>query len=106
MAQDCAGWHDDLGAYILGVLDAEDSAAVRWHLAGCARCRADCEHLLPVRDWLASTRQHLVTCRICQANYQGLLQLQPLPAGPQPMEAGDAPVSPMPGHFPRPRRPT
>ncbi|HTU73549.1 MAG TPA: zf-HC2 domain-containing protein [Trebonia sp.] len=82
MGQDCARWHDDLGAYTLGALDAKDSAAMRAHLAGCAACRADYEYLLPVRNWLARTRQHLATCRACRSDYQDLLHLRLLPASP------------------------
>jgi anti-sigma factor RsiW len=105
MGQDCARWHDDLGAYILGALDAEHSAAMRVHLAGCAACRADYEYLLPVRDWLAGTRQHLATCRACRADYQEFLHLRPLPTSRQTMDLGGAPASSMPDHSPRPERP-
>jgi predicted anti-sigma-YlaC factor YlaD len=74
MGQDCASWHGDLGAYILDALDEAESAAMRWHLAGCAACRADYEYLLPVRGWLAGTRQHLATCQTCRADYQEFLR--------------------------------
>jgi Putative zinc-finger len=105
MGQDCARWHDDLGAYILGALDAEDSAALRGHLADCAACRADYEYLLPARDWLASARQHLTTCRACRCGYQEFLHLRPVSAGPQTIDLGDAPAPSMPDDSPRPGRP-
>jgi anti-sigma factor RsiW len=54
MSHACAAWRDDIGAYILGALDPDDSARVRQHLQACAACRADYHYLLPVRDWLAS----------------------------------------------------
>jgi anti-sigma factor RsiW len=105
MGQDCARWHDDLGSYILGALDAEHSAAMRGHLTDCPACRADHEYLLPVRDWLASTRQHLAACRACRADYQKLLHLRALPTSPQTMDLGDAPAPSMPDHSPRRGRP-
>ena len=74
MSQDCASCRGDLGAYVLGALDAEERAATRAHLARCAACHADYEYLLPVRGWLASTRQHLATCRTCYADYEELLE--------------------------------
>jgi anti-sigma factor RsiW len=53
MSQACTMWHDDIGAYILGALDPDESTWVRQHLRTCAACRADYHDLLPVRDWLA-----------------------------------------------------
>lgn len=76
MSQGCALWRGDLGAYVIGALDGEDRAAMRRHLAACPGCRADYEHLLPVRDWLTSTKQHLATCRACRADYEELLHLR------------------------------
>jgi anti-sigma factor RsiW len=76
MSQDCAGWRGDLGAYLIGALDAQERAAMRRHLAACPACRADYENLLPVRDWLASTKRHLAICRACRADYENLLHLR------------------------------
>lgn len=36
---------DELGAYVLGLLDAEAAALVEAHVAGCADCRADLDEL-------------------------------------------------------------
>jgi predicted anti-sigma-YlaC factor YlaD len=83
MAQNCARWRDDLGAYILGALDGHEHAAMRGHLAACTACRADYDYLLPVRGWLARASQHLLTCRACRADYQELLHLEQLAARPQ-----------------------
>jgi hypothetical protein len=33
--------HEDLGAYVLGGLDAEEAERVRAHIAGCESCRAE-----------------------------------------------------------------
>ncbi|ASW54219.1 zf-HC2 domain-containing protein [Plantactinospora sp. KBS50] len=44
--------HWDVGAYALGVLDAEDTARFEEHLAGCWACAAELEGLLPVVDLL------------------------------------------------------
>ena len=52
MTQACAIWRGDIGAYIVGALDAEASARVRRHLRACRACRDDFHDLVPVRDWL------------------------------------------------------
>ena len=52
MSQACAMWRGDIGAYIVGALDAEASARVRRHLRACRACRDDYHDLVPVRDWL------------------------------------------------------
>lgn len=54
MTQACAMWRGDIGAYIVGALDAEASARVRRHLRACRACRDDYHDLVPVRDWLGS----------------------------------------------------
>lgn len=89
MDQDCARRRGDLGAYILGALDREESATMRGHLADCAACRTAYEYLLPVRDWLDSTRQHLAICQACRADYEELFHLDSLTAGPKAMTWGD-----------------
>jgi hypothetical protein len=53
MSQACTTWRGDIGAYIIGVLDAAAVARLRRHLGACAACRADYTDLVPVRDWLA-----------------------------------------------------
>ncbi len=52
MGQACAGWRGEIGACIVGALDADADAAVRRHLRTCLTCRAEYEDLVPVRDWL------------------------------------------------------
>jgi hypothetical protein len=55
-AEACRDWREQLGAYALGHLDADERAAVQAHLDGCAECRAEAEslagvaRLLPVAD--------------------------------------------------------
>lgn len=73
MTQGCAGWRDDLAAFVLGALDGEDRAAMERHLADCAACRAAYQELVPVRDWLTRTRRHLAACRECRAYYEDLV---------------------------------
>jgi len=89
MGQDCAKWRGDLGAYLLGALDGEESAAMRKHLADCAAGRVDYEYLLPVRSWLTSARQHLTTCRACRTGYREFLHLRLVSTGPQAEDRGD-----------------
>ena len=80
MSQGCPQWRGDLGAYVIGALEQDERAAMRWHLAACPACRADYEDFLPVRDWLIQTKRHLAACRRCRADYEELL-LPVLPAG-------------------------
>jgi hypothetical protein len=55
-AEACRHWREQLGAYALGHLDADERAAVQAHLDGCPDCRAEAEGLaavarvLPVAD--------------------------------------------------------
>jgi hypothetical protein len=55
-AEACRDWREQLGAFALGHLDADERAAVQAHLDGCAECRAEAEslagvaRLLPVAD--------------------------------------------------------
>jgi len=48
-------WEDDLPAYALDALDADEARAVESHLAGCERCRADLRWLEPAVDVLAES---------------------------------------------------
>ena len=41
-----------LGAYLLGGLSAQEEAAVRAHLDGCAQCQAEHDELACVPAWL------------------------------------------------------
>lgn len=41
MSTDCASVRTAIGAYVLGGLDADETAAVERHLAECAACRAE-----------------------------------------------------------------
>jgi predicted anti-sigma-YlaC factor YlaD len=45
---------EELGAYTLGALDADDAAAVRRHLAECPACAAEHEALAPLPGLLAA----------------------------------------------------
>lgn len=88
MSQDCDRWRGDVGVYVIGALDIEESAAMRVHLATCPACRAEYEDLLPVRDWLAQTKRHLASCRACRTDYRRLL-LRPLASGRQEEDRSD-----------------
>jgi anti-sigma factor RsiW len=52
MSLACVAWRGDIGAYILGALNAQAGARVLRHLETCPACRADYQDLAPVRDWL------------------------------------------------------
>jgi Putative zinc-finger len=60
MSSSCADWRGDIGAYIVGALDARARHQVTRHLADCAGCRADYDELVPVRNWLSLL--DLTTC--------------------------------------------
>jgi hypothetical protein len=44
----CREWRESLGAYALGQLDAQESAALEAHLEGCPACRAELDQLAPL----------------------------------------------------------
>jgi anti-sigma factor RsiW len=49
---DHSRWSDSVGAYLLGALEPDESAAFEEHLAGCEVCRRDVEHLKVAADAL------------------------------------------------------
>lgn len=51
-ASDHNRWSEDLAAYLLGALDADEAAAMERHLEGCERCQEE-------RRWLAPALQTL-----------------------------------------------
>jgi anti-sigma-K factor RskA len=50
-----SGWDDDLAAYALGALEADEARAVEAHLEGCASCRERVRWLTPAVDILPAT---------------------------------------------------
>ncbi len=51
-AERCREWREEIGAYALGHLSAEESAALEAHLEGCAGCRAEADSLVLVSSLL------------------------------------------------------
>lgn len=51
-AEHCREWREELGAYVLGHLPADESAALEAHLEGCAACRAEADSLAQVTSLL------------------------------------------------------
>ena len=51
-AEACREWREQLGAYALGHLDADERAAVQAHIDGCADCRAEAEQLMATASLL------------------------------------------------------
>jgi putative zinc finger protein len=49
----CREWREQLGAYVLGQLSDDETAAVRAHIEGCAACRAEAESLAPLAELLS-----------------------------------------------------
>lgn len=54
--RDCTAVRQDLGAYVLEGLDAEEAAALEAHLEGCAGCRAEHHELAGARSLLDLAR--------------------------------------------------
>jgi len=53
MSRACATWRGDMGAYLVGALDAGARAQVMAHLESCAGCRSEYDELVPVRGLLS-----------------------------------------------------
>jgi Putative zinc-finger len=51
-AERCRKWREEIGAYALGHLSAEESAALEAHLEGCAACSAEAASLTLVSSLL------------------------------------------------------
>lgn len=54
-ARDHRRWRADLAAYLLGALEAEESAAMERHLEGCERCRDELRWLQPAVDLIGES---------------------------------------------------
>jgi anti-sigma-K factor RskA len=52
-------WDDDLAAYALGALEADELSAFEAHLAGCAGCQTELRWLQPALDVLPASVQQL-----------------------------------------------
>jgi hypothetical protein len=105
MTQACAMWRGDIGAYIVGALDAEASVRVRRHLRACRACRDDYRDLVPVRDWLGGLvlagepgtggrpgRPPLQPVHSLRGHVRGRLRRRWLPAAAAAVVAGSAAV--------------
>ena len=53
--------HSDVGAYVLGVLDAADADRFERHLVGCEQCAAELEELMALTPVLAEFKQSAPT---------------------------------------------
>lgn len=51
-ASDHNRWSEDLAAYLLGALEADEAAAMERHLEGCERCREEMRWLQPALQML------------------------------------------------------
>ncbi|HEX4787189.1 MAG TPA: zf-HC2 domain-containing protein [Actinospica sp.] len=54
MNEEAHQWREDLGAYLVGALEADEVGRMRRHLDGCADCRAEYAELAPVVGLLAT----------------------------------------------------
>lgn len=52
-------WSEDLAAYVLGALDAEEAAELERHTEGCERCQAEIRWLRPAVEALPETVERL-----------------------------------------------
>ncbi|MFD3928313.1 zf-HC2 domain-containing protein [Streptomyces sp. NPDC058614] len=63
-ATGCAAEHrESLGAYVLGVLDVAEAAALRAHLVGCGACQAERRELAAVAYLLSAAVPDLAAAR-------------------------------------------
>ena len=53
MNEETHAWREELGAYLLGALEADEAERMRLHLAECAACRAEHDELAPLVGMLA-----------------------------------------------------
>jgi anti-sigma factor RsiW len=53
MSEQTDPWREELGAYLLGALEADEAERVRLHLEQCPECRAAYAELAPVVDLMA-----------------------------------------------------
>ena len=53
MSEQTDPWREELGAYLLGALEADEAERVRLHLEQCPQCRAAYAELAPVVDLMA-----------------------------------------------------
>lgn len=52
-AESCREWRESLGAYVLGHLSREESAALEAHLEGCPACRAEADSMASISRLLS-----------------------------------------------------
>src|SRR6476659_10193687 len=52
-ADECRIWREQIGALVLGQLDADERTATEAHLDGCPECRAEAAALAPVAAMLS-----------------------------------------------------
>jgi hypothetical protein len=90
MSYSCAEWRGDIGAYVVGALDARARIQVRGHLAACAGCRAEYDDLVPVRAWLGRLARAGGRPDTGRAEQPGNPPHASLPADPHPDPRLDA----------------
>ncbi len=84
-------FRDNAAAYVLGVLDADETVAFENHLAGCDLCAAEVESLLPTALSLGEISPN-------QANVMHIIySADPVEAAPPAVESGNG----RPAAFPR-----
>jgi anti-sigma factor RsiW len=59
VADDHSRWDEDLAAFAIGALDAEDMVAFADHLASCDRCRGELHRLSPAVEMLPASVEQL-----------------------------------------------
>jgi hypothetical protein len=94
MSYSCAEWRGEIGAYIVGALDARARTRVLRHLAACAGCRAEYDDLVPVRAWLGQLARAGGRPDTGRAEQPGKLPHASLPADPHPDPRLDAVLVP------------
>jgi len=87
MSGECEKFAVDLSAYFDDELGAEEATAVKAHLTGCARCRADLDKMRGLRDALHHTGDTAVPEKRL---IQDLMRALQRPAGQDARGPGEA----------------
>jgi anti-sigma factor RsiW len=113
MSEQTDPWREELGAYLLGALEAEEAERVRLHLEQCPGCRSAYAELAPVVDLMAKVPAEAFTADesadepLDPAVWERLRSRAGLPGAahfPSDVRFQQAPNAPKPSAFARPPR--
>jgi len=80
-------WSEDVAAYLLGALEADEAAALERHAEGCERCQAEIRWLTPALDALPESAERLQPPRALRERVMAEVRFETEPAD-EPAPAG------------------